>query len=144
MEGLCFAGIFIIAFGIFIAVVNANSKTAEINRKRADYQAALTALRENPTNPSLHEQALTLGRIYSAATRDNKSVTLFDETALANDIRAVTANATQTAPVVHQTNTSTPAQSIDERISALKKMRENDLLTDEEFEQKRKDILNSI
>jgi len=115
-----------------------------ITRKMNNYQAALAALRKDPTNPSLHEQALTLGRIYSAATRENKRITLFDETALANDIRAVTANATQTAPVVHQTKTSTPAQSIDERISALKKMRENDLLTDEEFEQKRKDILNSI
>lgn len=115
-----------------------------INKKRNEYQLALAALRKNPTNPTLHEKALTLGRIYSSATRNNKGITLFDETALANDIRAVTANATQTAPVVHQTKTSTPAQSIDARIAALKKMRENDLLTDEEFEQKRKDILNSI
>lgn len=69
-------------------------KMAAINKKRTDYQDALAALRKNPTNPALHEQALTIGRIYSSATRNNERVTLFDETALANDIRAVTANAT--------------------------------------------------
>ena len=63
---------------------------------------------------------MQLGRIYSAATREGNIVTLFDETALANDIRAVTANATQTTVPVSALNSSAAlATSIDERINAL-------------------------
>ncbi len=112
---------------------------------KADYTNALTALRADPTNPALHEQALLLGRIYSAAIRENKAVTLFDETALANDIRAVTANATQTTvPVSAPSSATTPATSLDERINALIKMKASGLITDAEFDQKRKELLDSI
>ena len=111
-----------------------------IARKRNAYSTALNELRNDPTNPNLHEKALMAGRIYSAATREGKGVTLFDETALANDIRAVTANASQTTTI----NNTSSVLTLDERINALKKMKESGLLSDEEFEQKRKNILDSI
>jgi hypothetical protein len=120
-------------------------KLKELNQKLKAYQDALSALRQDPTNASLHEQALQLGRIYSAATREGNIVTLFDETALANDIRAVTAHATQTTvPVVAPSSATTPATSIDERINALIKMKASGLITDAEFDQKRKELLDSI
>ena len=85
------------------------------------------------------------GRIYAAATRENKAVTLFDETALANDIRAVTANATQiTMPVAALNSVAAPATSLDDRINALLKMKASGLITDAEFDQKRKELLDSI
>ena len=116
-----------------------------LQQKQEDYTAALTALRADPTNPALHEQALHRGRIYSAATRENKAVTLFDETALANDIRAVTANATQTTVPVAALNSATaPATSLDDRINALLKMKASGLITDAEFDKKRKELLDSI
>jgi hypothetical protein len=118
---------------------------AELQQKQQAYTKALNALRAKPTNPALHEQALHRGRIYAAATRENKAVTLFDETALANDIRAVTANATQTTnPVSVSSSAAAPATSIDERINALLKMKASGLITDAEFDQKRKELLDSI
>ena len=120
-------------------------KLKELNQKQKAYQDALSALRQDPTNASLHEQALQLGRIYSAATREGNIVTLFDETALANDIRAVTANATQTTiPVAALNSAAAPATSLDDRINALLKMKASGLITDAEFDQKRKELLDSI
>ena len=88
---------------------------------------------------------MQLGRIYSAATREGNIVTLFDETALANDIRAVTANATQTTKPVSALNSSAAlATSFDDRINALLKLKASGLITDAEFDQKRKELLDSI
>ena len=115
-----------------------------LQQKQEDYTAALTALRADPTNPSLHEQALHRGRIYASATRENKAVTLFDETALANDIRAVTANATQTTVPAAASAATVPSQSIDDRIITLLKMKASGLITDAEFDKKRKELLDSI
>ena len=117
---------------------------AELQQKQQDYTKALNALRAKPTNPSLHEQALHRGRIYAAATRENKAVTLFDETALANDIRAVTANATQTAVPAAASAATVPSQSIDDRINTLLKLKASGLITDAEFDHKRKELLDSI
>lgn len=116
-----------------------------LQQKKEDYTNALTALRADPTNPALHEQALHRGRIYAAATRENKAVTLFDETALANDIRAVTANATQTTKPVSALNSAAAlATSFDDRINTLLKMKASGLITDAEFDKKRKELLDSI
>ncbi len=79
-------------------------------------------------------------------------MTLFDETALANDIRAVTANASRIATVRQQQSPTKPTknqsqpdnQSIAERIAALKTLKEADMISDEEYESKRKAILDSI
>jgi hypothetical protein len=140
-----------IIIGGFVLVSKSDSNESNeqykspLQQKQEDYTAALTALRADPTNPALHEQALLLGRIYAAATRTNKAVTLFDETALANDIRAVTANATQTTVPVAALNSATaPANSLDERINALLKMKASGLITDAEFDHKRKELLDSI
>jgi hypothetical protein len=70
---------------------------------------------------------------------------------LANDIRAVTANASQIALTQQQLTTedtkkqSLPDnQSIAERIAALKMLKEAEMISDEEYESKRKAILDSI
>jgi type II secretory pathway pseudopilin PulG len=151
MEVFCVLGFLVALAAIVWAIMSDADKQEraakalkELEQKREAYQTALSQLRDNPTNPTLHEQALLRGRDYAAATRGNGSVTLFDETALANDIRAVTANATQTAPVVSQVATTATPSSLESRINALKKMKENGLLTDAEFDQKRQEILDSI
>ena len=139
MEGFC-AIVFIIVFIVVaLAISSSNQKQKEIARLKAAYDVCLQKLRESPTNALFHEQALDAGRLYANATRDKKGVTLFDETALANDIRAVTANASQAG-----TKAATPTQSFDERIAALNKLKASGLISDEEFEQKRKEIIASL
>jgi hypothetical protein len=109
-------------------------------KKRDAYQQALVDLRNDPTNHALHEQALTFGREYSSAKRYDTGITLFDEIAIANDIRAVTANASHTYP-----SAGTPhVASVEERLLALKKLQENNLISDDEYEQKRKSVLDNI
>lgn len=169
MEAFCIAAFLIVSFVIYIAAISFHEKQkAELERQRleaeqrtrakrerlehlrTEYQQSLSNLRRDPTNAQYHEQALYAGRAYANATRENQGVTIFDETALANDIRAVTANASQVAPAAVTVSApasvpaSAPAPSLDERIAALQKLRAADMLTEEEFEQKRKDILDSI
>ena len=149
MEIFCAVTILLIVVFELIVIIGwgrmDNLKPKSLQQKQQAYTNALTALRADPTNPVLHEQALDLGRMYSAATREGKAVTLFDETALANDIRAATANATQTTmPVSAQSSTAAPATSLDDRINALLKMKASGLITDAEFDQKRKELLDSI
>jgi hypothetical protein len=146
--GVLIIGVVIVVFLIFY-FIHVNFSTAPIIEKsytlselRNLYNNALAELRQNPTSPTLHENALHLGRLYAAATRENKAVTLFDETALANDIRAATANASQQVAPVQAVTTQTT--TLDERINALKKLKESGLISDEEFAQKRKEILDSI
>lgn len=151
MELLCISFVIIIVVVIAISISSSNDKQARITALQKSYADSLDLLRSDPTNPTYHEQALQTGRQYSSATRDNKGVTLFDETALANDIRAVTANASQIALAQQQLTAedtkkqSLPDnQSIAERIAALKMLKEAEMISDEEYESKRKAILDSI
>ena len=115
---------------------------ADIRRER--YQHALNALKRNPTNPDLHTHALQMGREYAESTRAEGVVTLFDETALANDIRAVTANAAQVSTIDNTQARPAQAASLDERIAALLKLKAAGLLSDAEFEQKRQELIDAV
>jgi hypothetical protein len=117
---------------------------AEIRQAR--YQQALAALKSNPTNPDLHTHALQMGREYAESTRAEGVVTLFDETALANDIRAVTANAAQVSAIgdTSWANPTTATASLDERIAKLLKLKAAGLLSDAEFEQKRQALIDEV
>lgn len=111
-----------------------------------EYDASLVFLKENPTSADAHQQTLSLGREYAAAAREGGKVTIFDETALANDIRAATANASQTqnSPDTQVTPQATSSTSLKDRIAALTLMKESGLLSEEEFDRKRREILDQI
>ena len=64
-----------------------------LNTARHAYQSSLEQLREHPTDPELRQKTLDLGRYYSGLTREENSVTIFDEIALKNDIDAACAGA---------------------------------------------------
>jgi hypothetical protein len=151
MEAFCVIVVIIVVIVIFISISVSSDKQNRIDILKKNYADSLDLLRSDPTNPTYHEQALQAGRYYSSATRNNKGVTLFDETALANDIRAVTANASQIALAQQQLTAedtkkqSLPDnQSVAERIATLKMLKEADMISDEEYESKRKAILDSI
>jgi hypothetical protein len=85
-----------------------------------------------------------MGREYAESTRAEGVVTLFDETALANDIRAVTANAAQVSTIDNTQARPAQAASLDERIAALLKLKAAGLLSDAEFEQKRQALIDAV
>jgi hypothetical protein len=60
-----------------------------------------------------------------------------DETTLANAIQTAVPVALSTTPAV-------PVRSFDDRINALLKMKASGLITDAEFDHKRKELLDSI
>lgn len=52
------------------------------------YQQALLKLSQSPKDTLLRQQALAIGRMYYSSSRPNHVPTVYDETAIANDIRA--------------------------------------------------------
>jgi aminoglycoside/choline kinase family phosphotransferase len=141
MEGFIFIVSLVLAIPIVIVYIIRDNAFEEAKRRRLEYEACLEALRNAPTNAQFHENALAAGRRYSNATRGKSGITFFDETAVANDIRAVTANASQNTPVM---NPQIPTPSLDDRIAALQKLKSAGLINDEEFELKRKELIDSV
>jgi preprotein translocase subunit SecG len=133
-----------ILIGIFIYILVEDSRHRDIKNANDSYQLALTSLRDDPTNTTLQEQAWSLGRIYVATTQNVKGVIPFTEEMLANDVETIIANAPpKPAPAKKDKGTPT-VLSLDDRINALIQMRDSNLLSNTEFEQKRKEILDSI
>jgi hypothetical protein len=157
-----------ILIGIFIYILVEDSRHRDIKNANDSYQLALTSLRDDPTNTTLQEQAWSLGRIYVATTQNVKGVIPFTEETLANDVETIIANAPpkpapanteemlannietiianappKPAPAKKDKGTPT-VLSLDDRINALIQMRDSNLLSNTEFEQKRKEILDSI
>ena len=103
----------------------------------AAYQAALGALKKKPTDPALREKALAAGRRYSSMTRENKGVTVFDEVALKNDLDAATAGAVSVAAPA----APAPASSVADRLRSLDELRQQGLITEDEYQARRVKIL---
>mgnify|MGYP003338828132 CR=1 FL=1 len=130
--------IVVVAFNVLV------DSHPDIQQKRDAYQLALTSLRDDPTNTTLQEQAWSLGRTYVASTQNVKGVIPFTEEMLANNIETIIANTPPKPPPVKKDKGTPPVLSLDDRINALIQMRDSNLLSDTEFEQKRKEILDSI
>jgi hypothetical protein len=60
----------------------------ELERAREAYTASLEQLKTESTCSDCRQEALRLGRIYMGMTREDRKVTIYDETAIANDINA--------------------------------------------------------
>jgi hypothetical protein len=60
----------------------------ELERAREAYTASLEQLKTESTCSNCRQEALRLGRIYRGMTREDGKVTIYDETAIANDINA--------------------------------------------------------
>src|SRR5690349_4614065 len=99
------------------------------------YQDLLRQLRQAPTNPQLKQKALDAGRNYVSWTRRGKSSTVFDEVALANDIQAACA-AASTASVP-----TAVVLTVEQRLERLQLLRQRALISDHEYDAKRKEIL---
>ena len=61
---------------------------APMDAARVAYDAALAALRADPTNTAAYQHALDCGRAYAALTRKASGMQPYDETAIQNDLTA--------------------------------------------------------
>jgi hypothetical protein len=127
----------LIVVGVALAIWFARAKARRLAAALAAYQDSLTRLKEDPTNATLKQRTLALGREYSSLTRDSKGVSLFDEVALSNDINAACAGATR-----HPQPTS--ARTMESRLSRLTELQSQGLLSAQEFQEQRARILQEL
>jgi hypothetical protein len=123
---------------IFLVLAAARTKRQALAEAREAYQAALAKLKAAPTDATLRQRALEAGRHYSALTRENKRVTLFDEAALKNDLDAATAGAVavQAAPAV-----ATDAAA---RLRRLDELKAEGAISETEHAEQRQRILSTM
>ena len=135
---LCFGSFMLV---VIVLLISSLAKEKEIEKAKSAYKACLQRLKQDPTNADLRECSLHFGRKYSNLTRDKKGVTIFDEVALMNDINAACAGA------VEMTGTSSmnPSQmTFEERLKKLSVLRDQELIDDNEFHDRKQKILNEI
>lgn len=126
---------------VVIAAIWVNAQEKAKKEAREAYQRSLTNLKADPQNADLRQQTLALGRAYSNLMRDKKGQTVFDEIALMNDINAACAGASQRTL---DARTAPPVNDIEARLQKLLSLKERNLIDEDEFSTRRKEILESI
>jgi hypothetical protein len=147
MEGFAFLVLFFtmlitLASGLIIlSIRNVRSvkeqDLRELREAEAAYRSSLADLKASPMNADLKEDVLRKGRVYSNLTRRRRGVTVHDEVALMNDISAACAGAPQVAR-----NGGT--KSLEDRLASMQQLKEKSLITEQEYEQRRAEILKEL
>ena len=140
MEGAGCVIVLLVVIGISIAVLVANANA--LKNAREKYQRHLAMLKKQPHNADLKEETLRLGRVYSNLTRKKKGVALYDEVALMNDISAATAGAG--APAAAPLPPVPTSPTSEERLRNLARLKEQGLLSEEEYQERRGRILDEL
>lgn len=134
--------------GVAVLAVLTYRSTHKLKRAQDEYQSSLDNLERDPFNQTAHQNTLVAGRRLADLARGSTGVTIYDESRIANDIRAVTANATKTAPApvapAQQNSTSTHAPTVEQRLQKLNELHANGLLAPDEFETKRWQIFDEL
>lgn len=94
----------ILVWAVIFGFVSGAWKVKEREIAKKVYLQSLSDLKRMPTNATLKQRTLTLGRAYGKLTRDKKGHAAFDEAALMRDIHAA-CNAQHTAPAVNPLET---------------------------------------
>ncbi|HEX4964703.1 MAG TPA: SHOCT domain-containing protein [Thermoanaerobaculia bacterium] len=130
-----------------VGLLAAAGKGQARDKAKAAYEESLARLATDPTNPSLRKATLDLGRAYSNLTRNNKGVTIFDEIALMNDINAACGGTTAIAQMVGPTMpraSGTVVPALEDRLAKLVRLKEQGLISDEEYQGKRRQLLEEV
>jgi|SRR5690349_14579951 len=139
-SAFCLFTVIICLVGLFVVANNSAKREtdarARLQAAHDTYQDSLKKLKAYPSNADLKQEALRLGREYSALSRENKAVTTYDELALSNDISAATAGAT-IAQVPAQ-------QSVEQRLLSLNELRVKGLISDDEYTARRRLLINEV
>jgi uncharacterized membrane protein YhiD involved in acid resistance len=115
-------------------------KQLEIINAEQQYQDSLIALKNNPADANLRQKTLELGRVYSNLMRNNQGYTVVDEVSLMNDINA--ACAATSLITSQQPNLS--SDTIESRLQKLKSLNESGLISEAEYNQRKKEVLDSL
>lgn len=131
---------------VVIGILAAIGKNQKIEEAKRAYQASLANLKSNPTNAGLRQTTLELGRKYSNLTRNGKGVALFDEVALMNDLNAVAGGtmAIAHAPSPAVISGASGPGSVEMRLKQLSRLKEEGLIDEAEFRERRASILGDL
>jgi hypothetical protein len=124
-----------------VCLEKAEEAALNIGQSRHFYEKCLAQLRQNPTDPHGRQEALEAGRTYAAYKRHREGgrLTLYDETSIANEIEAASA-----AALAHLKQTGEASLRFEERLERLEALRAKNLLTEEEYKDKRAAILAEL
>ena len=135
-----FIAIAVVIF-IFWAIYTVIRTIGEYQQKlKKQYDNALDALRKNPSNNQLRSTALLAGRKYFEALR-NGTLSIYDEQRIANDLAAISTVSQQNDEV---NNNSFSNNDVAIKLQKLSELKSTGLISEIEFEEKRKKILDQI
>ena len=144
-QGVNEVGVIVIAVIVVVGVVvaiYAYMQQQALTQAQSAYQQSLTWLKNDPINADLRERTLELGRAYSNLTLQKKGGTIFDEVDLMNDINAACATSAANQPKLAPQQP--PVRSMETRLEMLSELRKRNAVTEAEYEEKRREILNEI
>lgn len=114
------------------AIIKSHDHKNAVQASHSRYYKSLEDLKSNPGDSNLREKTLRLGRIYAGLFNGNNLVTVYDETAIKNDIDTACAASQQAAP------------STEKRLGKLKKLRDDGLIDDGEYRDRRRKIIDDV
>lgn len=129
---------------VVIAAIVSSNRRKEMLRARKAYLEKLDALKADPHNPNLKQETLALGRVYSNLTRQRKGVTIFDEIALMNDLAAATAAAHSISRPDLAAPVGAAGPTLEDRLAKLTSLKQQGLITNDEYQSRRSEILRDI
>ena len=124
---------------IFVAFFKEKNAQSQLGDK---YLSAKERLMEDPYDNRLRDSALQAGRKYYSSLRGG-ILTIYDEQAIANDLSSITPILPETSQA-RNTKIETSSDDVTIKLQKLSELRDLGLISELEFENKRKKILDEI
>lgn len=135
--GMLIAGLLLAGVAIVIMAVWQSNNAIKAQPKKELYENLLSELSKEPNNSELKTKVLEAGRDYYATLRTDHCLTIYDEQAITNDINSACINITTTQVVNNDSD-------VYEDIKKLSELRDGGILTEEEYNEKKKILLEKI
>jgi hypothetical protein len=140
MEQLNVFVVLIVLIGTIAVIIDIRQRRLR-QEKLQIYKNSLEVLKNNPSDSNLKQKCLQFGRELAHLSRRYQGingVTIFDEVALMNDINAACAAAPSLS-----TKTEI-SQTLEQRLAKLSELKEKNLLSEQEYNERRRKILDEI
>ena len=144
-----FSSIFLYVYFLRLCNVRTAYVLSQAVRKkeqiRKNYESAKNKLRQQPSNNQLREKALQDGREYYKSLR-NGVLSIYDEQAITNDLAAV-APVSQTNNIVQPNINKADDNSqsdIVAKLEKLKELKDKGIISESEFESKKKELIDRM